>query len=212
MISNLGNLTDYDLIEYGLEALIVDRPGRCLVSEYLKENKDDVRKYMLKILPTIVNDLPQFFPKSGIVRRLGTYNYIELNDNGYYTDNLASVLNVVESTYGYSKLLPGHQLSPIIKVVPPPSPANSHITISPNIDDSWLGRTIDFKLDIEIGVVIYPEEHQGSKPTIFDLNISTISWYLLYVKGIPLELLRDYSIPPHISIAMLAYVHLEIEH
>ena len=207
MSSNLGNLTDNDLIEYGLEALIVNRPGKCLIPEYMATpNNDQVRKYILRVLPTIVNDLPQFFPKTGIVRRLSGYNYIELVDHGYYTDKLASILDMVDRSYGYSRLIRGPPLSPMIKVVPPPSPAKSHITISPDIDDSWLGKTINFEIDTTPGIIVYPEAHAGSKPTIFDPNISTISWYLIYVKGVPLDLLRNYSIPPHISVAMLAYI------
>lgn len=203
------NLQTENLLISGLNALIFNYPGKCIIPEFLQEpEKQKYRTQIFRLIPLVLSDYPDLFPTSGTVRKSGTYFYIDLDDNGAYTNKMASIFNLIEQTYGIQMLLPNNYPYPLnkIKVIAPPSTVESHVTISKYTNPSWIGKKVQFNIDVTKSVASYFSDQMGLVPSNFNSNIYPIRWYVLYVKDLPSQLLINYNDTPHISMCILAYL------
>lgn len=197
------------ILIYGLTALIFNYPGKCIIPEFLKEpNKQKYRTQIFSLIPRILANYPNLFPISGIVRKSGSYFYLELNDDGAYTTMMSSLLDLIERTYGYQALIPANYPYPLnkIKVISPPSTVGSHVTISKYTNPSWIGKTVQFNIDLTKSLTSYFADQMGLVASNFNSNVYPIRWYVLYVKNLPSQLLLNYNDTPHISLGILAYL------
>jgi len=134
--------------------------------------------------------LGELYPRQGVVKKSGNYYYLEISDGGGYTQSGSEMLSITEIyLQGYG-------------IYPPPSPVGSHVTLRSPLPPQELGKVYTFNLDQR--VVTYPHEKQGKAPSSFDPTLYPVSWYVIYVKGLPSHIVNPYD-PPHISIAVMGY-------
>lgn len=200
-----------EIIKYAITSFVLDKTGRCLLPELVQElDINEIRKLVFEQIPRVISENTYFFPLTGIVKKSGSYAYVSLPDNNNYITALLPLLNLVEETYGIEELVPKNY--PLlnqknkISVISPPSPIGSHVTIGNNFSPSWLNKKVDFLIDLSLPLVTYGDSKRGLTPSSFDHRVYPIRWYVLYVKGLPQELLYNYHDRPHISVGMLAYV------
>jgi hypothetical protein len=136
------------------------------------------------------------------------YYYLKIADNNAYIDLLSNLLDSIERTYGLENVVkpnPSKVSLNRYRVEPPPSHVGSHVTISSNIHKSLLGQTYKFSLDVDRGIATYHDSRMGTKASGFDHKFHPYSWYVIYVDGLPSELLHGYRERPHISIGNLGW-------
>lgn len=159
--------------------------------EYKKIMPNDLQRLTREIFPRVLRSLSQKFPLDGIVRRSGNYYYLDL-DEGNYQRAASIILNNTESKLSLLPQ-PGFRTA----IVPPPSPVGTHVTLRSNLPFQELGRTYSFELDTAQGIVSYPHEKQGKSPSDFDSTVYPISWYVIYVKGLPNHITDPYDRPQY---------------
>ena len=183
-----------EIIRVGLVSNILSLPGTSILGEIKAIAPQEVQNQTRKQLPRIMNELSDYFPQYGIIKRVDKYFYLELPDAGNYIGIGSKILSITEvidkSTY------------PNMSVYPPPSPVKTHVTLNQNLSSNEIGKRYDFELDLDRGIVSYSHEKKGLQPSMFDSHLYPIKWYVIYVKNLPEFLVNSYD-PPHISIGVL---------
>jgi len=157
-----------------------------------------------KVVVQFYRQLPESFPTTGTIRKSGSYAYLDIGKqrNNYIrvTLRLMNLFHLLERI-GVKNT----------QLVAPPSPVGAHVTLH-NVPTADVGKELHFKL----GRIVDWEDHrQGTKPSGFNHHIYPMHWFALSVDGIPKKYYGgDPHSPhlhpgdrPHISMAMLAYVH-----
>lgn len=168
----------------------------------LIKSKPQLREQFLIRIPIVISQMPAQFPIIGIVSKLDNYYYIKLNDNGNYIIAISKLLNAIEIGYGFSKLVNNNLLKYNLFIIPPLSPVGSHVTIGKNINPNLIGKEIKFTL---ANLASYFDSRGGLEPSNLDKHFYPIKWYVIYVNGIPSDLIKNYYDQPHISVGVLGY-------
>ncbi|AVK77321.1 hypothetical protein pmac_cds_633 [Pandoravirus macleodensis] len=147
---------------------------------------------------------PNVFPTRGVIRRLGAYAYLDVQDDGAYVTRVPAALDAVERGYGVAKLLqapspPGWQQ---YRVYAPPSPVGTHVTLGgASPPPSWLGQEVRFRVE---GLLTYLHDRLGRAPSGFDPRFYPYRWYVMPVTLLDPPLAGLFwSDPPHISVGVL---------
>lgn len=166
----------------------------------LIKQQPQLRDQLLQRIPIVLSQMPIYFPTTGVVSKINNYNYIKLNDNNNYIVAISKLLNAIEYGYGFDKLVMNKSLLQYkLKIVAPPSPIGSHVTIGNN---NLINQKVSFTLT---NLTSYYDQGQGYRVSGFDSNLYIIKWYVIYVNGLPTELTKNYNDIPHISVGVLSY-------
>lgn len=147
---------------------------------------------------------PDVFPTRGVIRRSGSYAYLDVEGGDAYVTRVPAAVDAVERGYGVARLLqapppPGWQQ---YRVYAPPSPVGAHVTLSGvSPPASWLDRPVRFRVE---GLVSYLHDRLGRAPSGFDPRFYPYRWYVMPVTLLdpPLAGL-SWADPPHISVGVL---------
>lgn len=169
---------------------------------WLLSNAKNIDRFN-KALIYVLNDktMNVLFPKQGIVRRSGSYFYIDIRDSNRYVNKLSYLLNGV---YGKLKYPNQKGCKPgSYNIVAPPSPSGSHVTLDTNVKKGLygkIGKTIRFKI---LDLISYKHDKRGYSASGFDQSLFPCQWYVLRVK-LDHSLGKLHIFDPHISVGILA--------
>jgi len=167
------------------------------------------RDYILHRLPTIMSYYNDFFPLRGIITEKNGFYYIKIDDNDNYINLLTELLSFIEYSYGYDKLIPNNYIPPLypgyIELISSPSPIGTHISLGKKIKREWIGKYINFNLNLNKGIVSYLSLDNGQISSPFNPYLFPLRWYLIDILNLPKDLFTNYKFDPHITISVLAY-------
>lgn len=143
-------------------------------------------------------DIPaSMFPTSGVIRKSGNYGYLALDGPTRGRHYITTSLDLMTRF----RLLQKIGVSAKTQLLAPQSPTGAHVTLR-NVQQHDVGKKLDFTLD---HIVSYDDDKQGHQASGFNPHVYPLHWFVLRVKGIPQKYSSGYD-PPHISLAILAYV------
>jgi len=173
------------------------------------------RDELFQMIAATVRAHPGVYTTQGVVSQQQSYSFIKMEDNNIYINRIAALVNLIESAFGYKRVLDHKKPSPDLldmAVYPPPSPCGTHVTIGEKITNkTFLGKKVNFKIS---RFRYWNDARMGSKASPFENKTFILMWYGLDVE----EMIVDGNIiqlkdlnpsarhgAPHISVAVMAY-------